>query len=42
MSKDKVPNIRYLVVKIIKNNANILSSIKYKSIVEMMIEDKDS
>jgi hypothetical protein len=42
MSKDKVPNIRYLVVKIIKNNASILSSIKYKSIVEMMIEDKDS
>jgi hypothetical protein len=41
LSKDRVPNIRYMIVKILKNNPSLLSSVRFKSLLESLIEDKD-
>jgi hypothetical protein len=41
LSKDRVPNIRYMIVKILKNNPSLLSNVRFKSLMDSLVEDKD-
>lgn len=40
MSKDKVPNIRYMVTKVIKG-AQLANNVKCRMLVETLSDDRD-
>lgn len=42
LSKDKVPNIRFLVLRVIRNNPTLLANMRYKNIVEGLLDDRDN
>ena len=41
LSKDKVPNIRFLVLRILRNNPTLMTSMRFKNIAESLLDDKD-
>lgn len=41
LSKDKVPNIRFLIVKILKNNVSLLGNMRFKTLLDSLSDDKD-
>lgn len=41
LGKDRVPNIRYLIVKILKNNVSLLGNMRFKTLLDSLTDDKD-
>lgn len=42
LAKDKVPNIRFLVLRAIRSNPALLANMRYKNIVEGLVDDRDN
>jgi len=41
LSKDRVPNIRFMVARVIKDNPTLAGNLRFKTLVEALSDDKD-
>lgn len=41
LSKDRVPNIRFMVARVLKDNPQLLNNQRFKTLVDALTEDKD-
>lgn len=41
LSKDRVPNLRFMVARILRNNPALISNIRFKALLEALSEDRD-